>query len=432
MKRPILTVIIFAFILISCEDKEKPDTTPPELTIISPITGETYRDTVFIQVNTKDDKGIAFVDFFINDSLHFRDSTLSYAYDWDTKKDPNGDYTLKVISVDEAMNKIEKSVTISVLNLPGDYYPEKIVNFNLWGMEIEKPFIYAALGTDGLWRKNYIVENGHWEYMGFTDTTRNTGVTDVSVNGKEIIIVAQKEHFWQSQDSGKTWVNTYLYDSQEESNNLSVRNIQRSNENLNILIAIEDWTSFYKSIDGGETWEFFYDASKNMSAGFYHIKWHPIKSGELWTFGNGPMSWGELISWKDNGASLKTYIYFDEIQERVFDLTFDSFDENKMYFLGDSYIYKSNDSGLNWQKTFNHSILSDKVWYIISDPRLTNAFFIVTLLDGIYYTRDGFENYEQLSKVSGRVQNALIKYNLFFYNNGKDIIHISLEELKPF
>ncbi len=423
--------IILLLFVFSCEDKVKPDMTPPVLSIISPTAGETFRDTVFIQVDTKDEKGIAFVEFFINDSLHFTDSTHMYKYDWDTKNSPNGQYTIKVISVDEAMNKIEKSVTISILNLPGDYYPKSIKWFSLKAFEVEKPFIYAALYDEGLWRKNYIDENSNWEYMGFTDTTRRAGVTDVSINGDDIIIATLQEHFWLSQDNGKTWKNKYLFNTKNDSINSSIRTIQRSYENPNIIFSIENGTSFYKSIDSGKTWDFFYDGLKHMTAGFYHIKWHPKTSGELWTFGNGPMSWGELICWNDNGVSLKTYIYFDEIKERVFDLAFDSIDENKMYFLGDSKIYQSIDGGLNWREIFNHSILSDRVWYIIGDPRLTGAFFIITLLDGVYYTRDGFENYEQTTKISGRVQDVIIKDNLFFYNNGKDIIHMSLEELKP-
>ena len=86
MNHSILPIILLVSLFIACEDKAKPDKTPPELMIISPAAGETFRDTVFIQVDTKDEKGIAFVEFFINDSLHFTDSTLNYEYNWDTKK----------------------------------------------------------------------------------------------------------------------------------------------------------------------------------------------------------------------------------------------------------------------------------------------------------------------------------------------------------
>ena len=53
MNRSILPIILLVSLFMACEDKVKPDKTPPELTIVSPTAGETFRDTVSIQVDTK-------------------------------------------------------------------------------------------------------------------------------------------------------------------------------------------------------------------------------------------------------------------------------------------------------------------------------------------------------------------------------------------
>ena len=58
MKRFSVISLIFSLLFIlSCEDKVEKDTTPPELTIVSPTSGSTVGEIVQIKVQTTDESG---------------------------------------------------------------------------------------------------------------------------------------------------------------------------------------------------------------------------------------------------------------------------------------------------------------------------------------------------------------------------------------
>ena len=58
--------------ILSCEE-DNGDTSPPEVSIISPLNGSTINEITNVNVNVTDNKEVDFVRFFINDSL---DSSL--------------------------------------------------------------------------------------------------------------------------------------------------------------------------------------------------------------------------------------------------------------------------------------------------------------------------------------------------------------------
>ena len=66
-KLSIFSLIVSLLFVFSCEDKK--DTTPPELTIVSPTSGSTVGETVQIKVQTTDESGILKVDFYIQNSI---------------------------------------------------------------------------------------------------------------------------------------------------------------------------------------------------------------------------------------------------------------------------------------------------------------------------------------------------------------------------
>lgn len=108
-------ILIYLFVF-SCEDKVEKDKLPPELTIVYPKSGETLMDTVKVQVETKDNEGISHVEFYINDSLHYTDSTYTYEYNWPTIDHEDGEYFIKAVSIDYSGNRIEKAVNVVVNN----------------------------------------------------------------------------------------------------------------------------------------------------------------------------------------------------------------------------------------------------------------------------------------------------------------------------
>jgi len=428
-----LYIIAGLLILITCEKK---DYYQPLLDIISPINGETVRDTVLININTKDEGGIAHVDFFIDDSLYFSDSISLYQYYWDTKKHNNGEHIVKIISTDESGNFAEKRLNVSVNNLPGDYYPEKFEYFYMWDIDIDKPYIYVALNSEGLWRKNYTVENNKWVYMGFTDTVGRKGATSVSAYGKDIIVTSWTEHIWHSLDDGKTWFNTYLNYPYKNKDDHIVIEVERSPHRPNILVSTERGANIFRSEDGGYTWNHV-----TRSSGVFHgldgIVWHPYNPEEVWVF--SPQSiwvryYDNLMALNEYGASVKVKVDLKELYLgralRVFDVFFDSSDKNIIYTLVFGGVFKSIDGGFTWE--FIEIDLGENSYLkqVVEDPRTTNSFFI-TDAHNIYHSKDGLKSVKLVRTFEDELFWVIIKDNIFFYQYDRDIKYIPLDELKP-
>ena len=76
MKR--LVFIPLVLFVLSCDDRIVGGTTPPTVSISSPVSGQTVNEMVTITVTTQDNEGISKVEFFIDDSLVLTDSELSH------------------------------------------------------------------------------------------------------------------------------------------------------------------------------------------------------------------------------------------------------------------------------------------------------------------------------------------------------------------
>jgi len=110
----VLISVLFTFVFTTCEDKK--DTTPPELTIVSPTSGSTVGEIVQIKVQTTDESGILKVDFYIQNSMVLSDTTLPYEYEWNTTTNQDGEYKVKVVSFDTEENFVESEVSVTVDN----------------------------------------------------------------------------------------------------------------------------------------------------------------------------------------------------------------------------------------------------------------------------------------------------------------------------
>ena len=115
-KLSVFSLIVSLLFILSCEDKVEKDTTPPELTIVSPTFGSTIGEIVQIKVQTTDESGILKVDFYIQNSMVFSDTTLPYEYEWNTTTNQDGEYKVKVISYDTKENFVESEFSVTVDN----------------------------------------------------------------------------------------------------------------------------------------------------------------------------------------------------------------------------------------------------------------------------------------------------------------------------
>lgn len=126
-----LTTLFLSLLIIvlisACKETTKfvIDETPPNLSILTPVSNQTVYEAIIIVVNTDDDVGISKVEFYINDILVKTQSESPFYYDWNTTTVEDGDYIIKVISYDTSDNFTESQpILLTVDNT--DSYPTPI------------------------------------------------------------------------------------------------------------------------------------------------------------------------------------------------------------------------------------------------------------------------------------------------------------------
>ena len=116
-KLSVFSLIVGLLFIFSCEDKVEKDTTPPTVSIQSPVSGTTIGELVTIKVSTDDNEGILKVEIFIDNKNVLTDSESPYEYEWDTTKETDGDHTIKVNSYDLSENMTESQpITVKIDN----------------------------------------------------------------------------------------------------------------------------------------------------------------------------------------------------------------------------------------------------------------------------------------------------------------------------
>jgi hypothetical protein len=108
-------------VLGSCQDQDPVD--PDDqfgCVITQPQAGSELVKDVTVQIESEvvGDAMIDYVDFYVNDSLYFRDQQPFYKYKWDLEEVPEGDYTLRAEAVDGDGNtrSDEIDVTVTIRN----------------------------------------------------------------------------------------------------------------------------------------------------------------------------------------------------------------------------------------------------------------------------------------------------------------------------
>ena len=128
----IILIVIIVLLISACDESTQPDTTPPTVSIQSPITNNPVFEIVSIEVASSDNEGVDRIDFYIDDSLHFQDYDAPYVYHWNTTAyDDQSEHLIKAISYDIAENFTETQPIILTVDNSGSYP--------------DNPFIYPIL-----------------------------------------------------------------------------------------------------------------------------------------------------------------------------------------------------------------------------------------------------------------------------------------------
>ena len=111
--------LLFVLFLIywGCEEEVEEDTTPPTVSISSPVSGQSVNEIIIITVTTQDNEGISKVEFFIDDSLVLTDTESPYQYECNTTQyDDNSEHIVKVISYDNSDNSTESQPIMLIVD----------------------------------------------------------------------------------------------------------------------------------------------------------------------------------------------------------------------------------------------------------------------------------------------------------------------------
>ncbi|PKN03404.1 hypothetical protein CVU75_02395 [Candidatus Dependentiae bacterium HGW-Dependentiae-1] len=116
---------------------------PPVVSISSPANGATLIvGTTSITANASDDKGVAKVDFYVNNNLVATDSAAPYSYSWTPAA---GSYTIKAMATDTAgQTATSAQISVTVQPSSGETYPvldmQKLTgNYNGLNMYLNVP-----------------------------------------------------------------------------------------------------------------------------------------------------------------------------------------------------------------------------------------------------------------------------------------------------
>ncbi|MDP2905178.1 MAG: Ig-like domain-containing protein [Candidatus Omnitrophota bacterium] len=110
-----LILVLAAFFSLGMGSTPK-DTTPPQVSISIPANNSTVSGTVNIQATATDNIGVTKVEFYVDNSLKSTDTSLPYAYSWDSSTATNASHTLKAVAYDAKNNSKAAEISVTVKN----------------------------------------------------------------------------------------------------------------------------------------------------------------------------------------------------------------------------------------------------------------------------------------------------------------------------
>ncbi|MEM1041953.1 MAG: Ig-like domain-containing protein [Bacteroidota bacterium] len=94
------------------------DTTPPEVTVLSPLSGATVESTVTVDVDATDESGVERIELWIDGALEATDPEAPWSLAWDTKNYDNGTVLLSVKAFDGVGNEASTApVSMDIANV---------------------------------------------------------------------------------------------------------------------------------------------------------------------------------------------------------------------------------------------------------------------------------------------------------------------------
>ncbi len=226
-----------------------------------------------------------------------------------------------------------------------------------------------ALGYgNGIWKS--CDDGKSWKNMGLKES-RQIGEILIDPRNSDVVFVAAEGSVWgpneergvfKTTDGGKTWKKV-LYVSE----NTGVANLCFEPGNPDVIYAGAEQrrrrqfskigggpeSAFYKSKDGGETWEKLENGIPKVDKGGMEIVVAPSNPNVVYVMFEASDNKGGVFRSDDKGASFKKMNSYFSSGQYYSELVVDPYDENKIYSL-DTYTKVSVDGGKTWKNLGNN------------------------------------------------------------------------------
>jgi uncharacterized protein (TIGR02145 family) len=252
-----LLLIFSLLFFFSCEDKK--DTTPPEVNIVSPISGSTVNEMIKVTCMSTDNKGVEKVELWIDGvNTGLTDETEPYSFQWNTTTYKDGDHTLIVRSYDSSNNEGDSPpITVKVdntISVPKSVSVQS-ADFSNGGFTIK-----WSKATDGDFKSytlEHSIESGMEDYGNFF-TTEDVNVTNTRMENTSPLTF----HYFRV-----TVTDTFLYQTKGSIYSTSLDPVPDSVDVDTVTYDIEKMT-----VKWGE--------SKESDFGSYKLLYSKTESGD--------------------------------------------------------------------------------------------------------------------------------------------------------
>jgi chitodextrinase len=126
-----------------------PDLVPPSVVITDPTEGTRVKGSVTVAADASDDKAVATVEFFVDDTLAATDSTSPYGFSWDTGSLPAGSSHTLTATATDIVGKVGTSTQVSV-TIADTTAPSVAVTAPVAGAQVQGSVAVSASASDDL------------------------------------------------------------------------------------------------------------------------------------------------------------------------------------------------------------------------------------------------------------------------------------------
>ena len=149
--KPLFLLLSTIFLFTTCEEPDKEDTTPPEVSITSPQNGSNVSEIVTITCMASDNEGVEKVELWVNGvTTGISDESEPYSMDWNTTSYDEGTIYNLIVRAYDINGNTKDSESISVLVDNSDYYPTKSV---IYPINLQKTS-FSETSIQISWSKN--------------------------------------------------------------------------------------------------------------------------------------------------------------------------------------------------------------------------------------------------------------------------------------